>query len=133
MPLVRIDLSSPDAGHVGAVADAVHAGLVAALGIPDDDRFQVVTNHHRAQQPDATAPGGLRHSDRYLDINKDDLIVVAVTMRVGRPVEKKTALYAQIVQRLQQSAGVQPHNVLITLTENTVADWSFGNGQAQYL
>lgn len=31
------------------------------------------------------------------------------------------------------AAGIEARNLLIVLTENSLADWSFGNGQAQYL
>lgn len=44
MPLQRIELSesrSPESRR--AIADAVHRALVQAIGVPEADRFQVVT------------------------------------------------------------------------------------------
>lgn len=46
MPLVRIEITAGrEPGSAGAIADAVHAALVAAFGIPERDRFQVITEH----------------------------------------------------------------------------------------
>nr|WP_157597510.1 tautomerase family protein [Streptacidiphilus rugosus] len=46
MPLVRIDASSARTPEVlRAVSDGIHRALVEAIGIPVDDRFQVLTTH----------------------------------------------------------------------------------------
>jgi len=41
-------------------------------------------------------------------------------------------LYATVAQRLHQELGVRPEDVLVNLVEVTKANWSFGNGIAQY-
>src|SRR5437667_191678 len=46
MPLVRIDMiTGRDEPLRRAIADAVQEALVEAIGIPPDDRFQVITEH----------------------------------------------------------------------------------------
>jgi phenylpyruvate tautomerase PptA (4-oxalocrotonate tautomerase family) len=52
-------------------------------------------------------------------------------MKEGRTTQKKQALYARIVDLLEQNAGIRPQDVMIILTENTQENWSFGNGIAQ--
>jgi phenylpyruvate tautomerase PptA (4-oxalocrotonate tautomerase family) len=60
-------------------------------------------------------------------------IFVEITLRRGRTVEKKQALYREIARRMAATGLVQPADVLIVLRENDLADWSFGNGVAQYV
>ncbi|WP_122620720.1 tautomerase family protein [Streptomyces sp. Tu 4128] len=125
MPFVRIDAHGTDADRLDALGRAVHDALVETLGIPHDDRFQVLTGH------DGTR-GALRYDD-YLGVHRDEGIVfVAITLRAGRTSERKQALYRRIAELAETYAGTEPRNVFVTLTENTSADWSLGHGIAQY-
>ncbi|WP_432084477.1 tautomerase family protein [Streptomyces sp. WAC 04229] len=125
MPFVRIDAHGTDADRLDALGRAVHEALVETLGIPHDDRFQVLTGH------DGTR-GALRYDD-YLGVHRDEGIVfVAITLRAGRTSERKQALYRRIAELAETYAGTEPRNVFVTLTENTSADWSLGHGIAQY-
>ncbi|MFD8911684.1 tautomerase family protein [Streptomyces sp. NPDC059575] len=125
MPFVRIDTLGVDPGRLEALGRAVQEALVETLGVPPDDRFQVLTGH------DGTH-GTLRYDD-FLGIHRDEGIVfVAITMRSGRTPGQKRALYRRIAELAEAYAGTEPRNVLITVTENELVDWSFGNGEAQY-
>ncbi|MDQ0402201.1 tautomerase family protein [Streptomyces sp. NBC_01723] len=125
MPFVRIDAHGTDADRLDALGRAVHDALVETLGIPHDDRFQVLTGHDGAR-------GALRYDD-YLGVHRDEGIVfVAITLRAGRTSERKQALYRRIAELAETYAGTEPRNVFVTLTENTSADWSLGHGIAQY-
>jgi hypothetical protein len=42
-------------------------------------------------------------------------------------------MYRALAERLQQRTGLDPHDLIISVTENTRADWSFGEGVAQFL
>lgn len=124
MPFVRIDALEADSDRLDALGRAVHDAMVETIGIPPDDRFQVLASHHTSST--------LRY-EQYLGVHRDDGIVfVAITMRAGRTPERKQALYQRIVELAQEYAGTEPRNVLITLTENQSIDWSFGDGKAQY-
>lgn len=126
MPFVRIDAQGAGSDRLDALGRAVHDALVETLGIPPDDRFQVLTAH------DGTR-GTLRYGD-YLGVHRDEGIVfVAITMRSGRTAARKQALYRRIAQLAQDYAGTEPRNVFVTVTENGPADWSLGEGVAQYL
>jgi phenylpyruvate tautomerase PptA (4-oxalocrotonate tautomerase family) len=125
MPFVRIDALRAGPDRLDALGRAVQDALTAALGIPPDDRFQVLTGH------DGTA-STLRHGG-YLGVDRDDGVVyVAITLRAGRTPEQKRALYREIAARAHAYAGTEPRNVLVTLTENASIDWSLGHGEAQY-
>ncbi|MFG3158838.1 tautomerase family protein [Streptomyces sp. NPDC048232] len=125
MPFVRIDAHGTDADRLDALGRAVHDALVETLGIPHDDRFQVLTGHDGTRS-------ALRCDD-YLGVDRDEGIVfVAITLRAGRTSERKRALYRRIAELAETYAGTEPRNVFVTLTENTSADWSLGHGIAQY-
>lgn len=126
MPFVRIDALRADAERLDALGRAVHDALVETTGFPPNDRFQVLTSHDGIS-------GILRYDD-YLGVPRDDGIVyVALTMRSGRTPAQKQALYRRIAELAEEYAGTEPRNVVITLTENESADWSFGHGVAQYV
>lgn len=125
MPLVRIDLHQGHAEkELAAIGDAVHTAMVETIAVPADDRFQVITEH---------PPGRLIYDRHYLDIKRDDgIVLIQITLARGRPVEKKEALYRRIAEGLQEQAGVTPGNVFVSLVEARREDWSFGEGIAQY-
>ncbi|MEU2222949.1 tautomerase family protein [Streptomyces sp. NPDC018347] len=125
MPFVRIDALGADPARLDALGRAVHDALTETLGIPPEDRFQVLTGHDGVTST-------LRHGN-HLGIPKDDSVVlVAITLRAGRDDDLKRALYRRIAGLVHERTGTEPHNVLVTLTENGSADWSFGHGEAQY-
>jgi len=104
------------------VADAVHRALVAAIGIPADDRFQAIS-----------AATELIYDPSYLGIERSPAFtLVRVTLRRGRSVEQKRALYRAIADEVSQAADIRPQDVMVVLVENDLSDWSFGNGIAQY-
>ncbi len=126
MPFVRVDTLRAGPERLAALGRAVHDALRETLAIPADDRFQILTDH------DGTR-GTLRHGD-YLGVRRDDGIVyVAITLRSGRPAARKQALYRRIAELAEEYAGTEPRNVFVVLTENASADWSLGEGRAQYL
>jgi phenylpyruvate tautomerase PptA (4-oxalocrotonate tautomerase family) len=126
MPLVRIDAPpAHDDSTLAAFGDAVHQAMTETIDVPKDDFFQMITRHEAGQ---------VRYDAGYLGIDRDDGIVfVSITMRAGRRYQQKEALYARIAELAEERAGIEPRNILVTITENHQVDWSFGEGVAQYL
>ncbi|WP_051854032.1 tautomerase family protein [Streptomyces sp. NRRL S-146] len=115
MPFVRIDTLRAGPERLAALGRAVHDALTETIGIPSDDRFQVLTDH------DGTS-GTLRHDD-YLGVHRDDGIAyVAITLRSGRTAAQKQALHRRIAELAHAYAGTEPRNVFVVLTENESAD-----------
>jgi phenylpyruvate tautomerase PptA (4-oxalocrotonate tautomerase family) len=126
MPFVRIDAVRADSERLDALGQAVHEAMIETIGVPPDDRFQVLTSHDGGSSK-------LRY-DNFLGINRDEGVVfVAITLRTGRTQDQKQALYRRIAELAEKYADTEPRNVVITLTENESVDWSFGNGVAQYV
>jgi phenylpyruvate tautomerase PptA (4-oxalocrotonate tautomerase family) len=125
MPLVKLYLrkgKSPE--YVRSVADAVHEALVATANVPADDRFQVIQQLEDDRLIAHPSYGGVNRSR--------DLIIVEITLNIGRTVEIKKKLYADIVSRMGRAADVRPDDVLISLVEVSKENWSFGGGRATY-
>jgi phenylpyruvate tautomerase PptA (4-oxalocrotonate tautomerase family) len=125
MPLVRIDLmEGKSVEYRREVGDGIYRAMVEAIGVPEGDRFQVITEH---------TPDTLVYDPRYLDIERsDDVLFIQITLNVGRTLEQKKALYARLVQRLSERPGVRPEDVVVNLVEVPRENWSWGNGEAQY-
>ena len=125
MPLVRIALrkgKSPE--YRRALADSIHRAMVETIKIPEQDRFQILTEHDDS---------GLIYDPSYLGISRSDgVVLVQITLSAGRTLEVRKALFARIAQLLRESPGVRPEDVLVNLVEVAKENWSFGNGIAQY-
>jgi len=126
MPLVRISVLQGTAPEYRkALGDGVHRALVEAMQVPPDDRFQVITEH---------PPGGLVFSPSYLGIDHTDRIVfIQVTLSAGRKPQQKRAFYRRVKEILSESPGVPAKDLIINLVEVTWENWSFGNGEPQYM
>ncbi|NHI16285.1 tautomerase family protein [Microbacterium excoecariae] len=122
MPLVRIDHSDART-NPAEISDAVHRAIVAVYGIPERDRFQVLT-----ARPATTIVA----EDAGLGFERTDPVIIQIFTQRGRTDEQKQRLYAAIAEALAP-AGVEPQDVFIGYVENGPQDWSFGFGRAQYL
>jgi len=126
MPLVRISLrQGTSAEYRKALSDGVHRAMIEALAIPPDDRFQVITEH---------LPEALIYDPQYLGVHRSDRVVfVQITMSFGRKPQQKRKLYKRMAEILAQAPGLPPADLLIDLVETSGENWSFGNGEAQYM
>lgn len=124
MPLVRVTLrKGKSADFIRAAGEAIHSALVAKGNAPEGSRFQIFDEVEAGCLVVDPAYGGVERSG--------DTIVIEITLNVGRTLEVKQALYAEIVARLD-AVGVRPDDVIISLREVTKENWSFGKGLATY-
>jgi phenylpyruvate tautomerase PptA (4-oxalocrotonate tautomerase family) len=126
MPLVRISLrQGKSAEYRKAIGDGVHRAMIEALAIPPDDRFQVTTEH---------PPEGLVYDPQYLGVQRSENVVfVQITLSAGRKPQQKRKLYKRMAEMLTESPGLRPEDLVINLVEVSWENWSFGNGEAQYM
>ncbi|MBZ5728278.1 MAG: tautomerase family protein [Acidobacteriia bacterium] len=125
MPLARIDLAEGKTmEYRKTIGEVVYDAMIAALNVPRDDRFQVITEH---------AAGTLVFDPGYLGIHRSpDCVFIQVTLNEGRTIEQKRAFYKAIADGLQQRLNMRREDVLVNLVEVRKENWSFGNGEAQY-
>lgn len=124
MPFVRISLAKDrSATERRAIANTVHQALVTSLGVPEQDKFQVVTSHGE----------DLVYDPSYLGMSRTDAIVfVQVFMAQGRTVDQKKACFMALAEGLSSRHGLSKDDVFVNLVEIALENWSFGGGLAQY-
>lgn len=127
MPLARIYIPSGKPADYGkAVADVVYENLVSVLKAPENDRFQIISEHQ--------AGNDLLIDPSYLGIVRSaDALIVQITLNEGRTVEAKQAFYKALADGLQARVGLRREDLVVNLVEVKKENWSFGNGIAQYV
>lgn len=125
MPLIKVDVvKGKKKEELRNILDNVHRAAVEAFDIPERDRYQILTQHDSNE---------MVLLDTNLGFERSDNKMVIQVISKSRPKEKKELLYSLFVKYLEENCGIQPKDVLISITENTDADWSFGFGRAQFL
>jgi hypothetical protein len=117
VPLIQIDLDRElfDT-HGDQLSAAVHKAQIEALDIPSDDLFQVFTPH---------GPGELRFDPGYNGVDRQQLLLLRITMVHMYDLATKQRLFRAIVERFAE-AGIRPEDILISVVENGVEDWYAG-------
>ena len=126
MPLVRIDLvEGKSQEYRQKVGEIVYQTLLDVLSVPNHDRFQVITEHSKSE---------LSFDRDYLGVHRsDDCIFLQITLNSGRSVELKQRFYKAIADGLHVGVKLRREDVFVNLVEVPKENWSFGNGEAQYV
>jgi phenylpyruvate tautomerase PptA (4-oxalocrotonate tautomerase family) len=125
MPLLYFDvIEGREPGEIKALLDTAHAAVVDALGVPERDRYQVVNSH---------PAGEIVALDTGLGINRSDQTVIIHVVSRRRTRAQKEKLYALLAERLARDCGLDPADLVVSVSENDDEDWSFGFGRAQFL
>jgi phenylpyruvate tautomerase PptA (4-oxalocrotonate tautomerase family) len=125
MPLIYVDLiEGRTPAEVQALLNPIHEALLEAFAAPQRDRYQVV-HTHPAHEIIALDTGlGITRSSR--------LVIVHVVSR-RRTRAQKQRFYALLAHKLAEQCGLDPADLIVSITENDDEDWSFGHGRAQFL
>jgi phenylpyruvate tautomerase PptA (4-oxalocrotonate tautomerase family) len=125
MPLVRIDLiRGKPAAFRKRIGEIVYRAMRDVINVPENDKFQVITQHDAEE---------LNVADSYLGNSYSaDIILIQVTLNAGRTVEMKKAFFKRIADDLHDQLKVRREDVVINLVEVAKENWSFGGGVAQY-
>ncbi len=125
MPLIRFDaIEGRSHEEVKTLLDAAHRAVLTAFKVPPRDRYQIY-HEHPAQH--------LIVEDTGLGIERTRNVLVVTVVSKPRSEELKQKFYAELCRELQESCGIAPSDVMVSVITNSAADWSFGNGRAQFL
>ena len=116
MPLVTVELmAGTTIEHRRAISDGIHEAMTEVLGIPDDDRFHVF---HELSE------GSMVHEPVVFGIPRTTSRMLLVTLSFNeRGPEQKNALYAALVRRLREHAGVRSDELLVRVLETAPENW----------
>jgi phenylpyruvate tautomerase PptA (4-oxalocrotonate tautomerase family) len=126
MPFVRIDLKrGKSAEYRKTLGEIVYKAMIDVINVPENDKFQVITEH---------APEDLNVSAGYLGNRySDDIILIQITLSAGRSIELKKAFYKRIADDIHAQLKTSVDDVVINLVEVAKENCSFGGGIAQYV
>lgn len=125
MPLLYIDLiEGRSPSEVRLLLDAVHDAVVEAFAVPERDRYQVVRTHPAHE---------VVALDTDLGFDRTDSLVLVQMVSRRRPRELKQKFYELLASNLNDRCGLDPADLIVSVTENDDEDWSFGQGRAQFL
>ena len=103
MPLIQISLlegKSPE--YVQAIADGIHAALCNAWKIPEDDRFQIITEHKKNH---------FMIYKKIWNVNRSDDVVVIYITSIPRSSEMKKNLYQELVKTLGKNPKLRKEDI----------------------
>src|SRR5258707_4228835 len=126
MPLVYYDiLRGRSRDQIRALLDSTQAAIVEAFGTPERDPHQLVTEH---------SPDEMIIQDHGLGIKRSENIVVIhmINRRGKKTASQKEKLYALLARNLKRDCGLDPADLVVSITENESEDWSVGYGKAQF-
>jgi len=125
MPLIRIDaVTGRSQQEIQTLLDAAHRAMLAAFRVPERDRYQIYQEH---------PPSHVIVQDTGLGIERTSNVVIVTVISRPRSQEMKQTFYRELCRELKDSCGIEPSDVVVSVVTNTDADWSFGNGVAQFL
>ncbi|GIQ77167.1 tautomerase family protein [Bradyrhizobium sp. RD5-C2] len=126
MPLTRVSLRrGKPAAYRKAILESLYRAMRETFDVPEGDRFMTISEHDDDDFAYGAAYLGIRRSD--------DLVIIQITVSNTRPVTQKQKLYRRIAERLTESPGLRTEDIFINLVEVLPENWSFGNGEAQYV
>lgn len=124
MPLTRISL--PDTytdAERQAISDGLHEALVQCFDVPRKDRFQIIEvlpARQLVMDPDYMAQEGRSKA----------ALIFQVSAGRPRTEAQRRSFYAELVKRLESSVGIRPADVMVVISTNQTAEWSFSQGIA---
>ena len=125
MPLLYVDLiEGRTPAEIQALLDAMHEAVVEAFGVPPRDRYQVVSTHPAHE---------IVAWDTGLGIERSSRLVVLHLVSRRRSREMKQRFFDVVASNLADRCGLDPADLIVSITDNGDEDWSFGYGRAQFL
>jgi hypothetical protein len=92
--------------------------------VPERDRYQIVN----VREPEEVIA-----LDTGLGIERSDQVVIIHIVSRQRSETQTKRFYELLASNLQRDCGPDPKDLIVSITENGDADWSFGEGRAQFL
>ena len=125
MPLLRFDLvEGRNEETLKKLLDSAHHAMVEAFQVPESDRYQIIHQHPSHELIIEDTGLGFKRSR--------DLVIISIVSK-KRTEKQKETLYSLLAHKLESDCGISPQDLMVSITENSDADWSFGRGEAQFL
>ncbi|MDF7647115.1 tautomerase family protein [Pantoea rwandensis] len=125
MPLLTFDvIQGRSESEIRTLLDAAHRAVLTAFKVPERDRYQIVHENKGYQ---------MVFQDTGLGFERTDNLVMVRVYTSPRSEEQKTLFMAELARELLENCGVKGTDLMISFITNSKGDWSFADGEAQYL
>lgn len=125
MPLLTFDvIQGRSESEMRTLLDAAHRAVLTAFKVPARDRYQIVHENKSYQ---------MVFQDTGLGFERTDNLVMVRVYTSPRSEEQKTLFMAELARELLENCGVKGTDLMISFITNSKGDWSFADGEAQYL
>ena len=125
MPLLRIDMiEGRSEEDITKLLDTIQDCVVESFGVPKTDRYQIVHEHK---------PGRMVFLDTGLGFTRTDKMISIQFFTSPRLHIEKMKVFRLLSDKLEAECGLDPKDLLISVFTNRDEDWSFANGEAQYV
>lgn len=126
MPLIKVDIvEGRSEQDIRKLLDVIHSAVLKAFDVPKGDRYQIVTQHKSYEMV-------LEDTDLGFTREQQEIVAITVISR-KRECRDKITFYQLVKEGLEDQLKIDSKNILISITENGDADWSFGFGEAQFI
>jgi hypothetical protein len=125
MPLLKFHIYEGRSDEeIAKLLDTSHAAMVRSFGVPDRDRYQLVTKH---------TAGTMIAQDTGLGLERSPRFVLLEVVSRPRSRDEKIRFYETLCRELSDNCGILAEDVMISFVQNSDDDWSFGLGRAQFV
>lgn len=125
MPLLTFDvIQGRSESEIRTLLDAAHRAVLTAFKVPARDRYQIVHENKGYQ---------MVFQDTGLGFERTDNLVMVRVYTSPRSEEQKSLFMAELARELLENCGVKGTDLMISFITNSKGDWSFADGEAQYL
>lgn len=125
MPLLQFDvIEGRSEAELKNLLDTAHRVVLQAFQVPERDRYQIVHQNKRCQ---------MVFQDTGLGFTRTDNLVMVRIYTSPRSDEQKQFFMKTLAHELKTHCGIEGGDLMMTFITNHKGDWSFGDGEAQYL
>ena len=125
MPLMKIDLiKGREKEEIKQILNISYEVMLDTFKPPKGDRYQIVNQHEDYE---------MQILDTGLGVERTKDVIVFTIITRPRTQQQKQRFYSEVTNKLHENMGIRKEDIMFSLIENTDEDWSFFNGEAQFL
>jgi hypothetical protein len=122
---MKIDLiKGREREEIKKILNISYEVMLVTFKAPKGDRYQIVNQHEDYE---------MQILDTGLGVERTKNVIVFTIITRPRTQQQKQSFYSELTKKLHDDMGIRKEDIMFSLIENTDEDWSFFNGEAQFL
>lgn len=106
------------------ILDISYKVMLDTFNAPEGDRYQIVNQHEDYE---------MQILDTGLGVERTKEVIIFTVITRPRTQVEKQKFYREVVNELYDKMGIRKEDIMFILIENSDENWSFFNGEAQFL